>query len=625
MESCGCGTLVCSAVKIMAAVLFLFLHFLTAPALESASDKDSPFKYPHLTRCVSTNMETFYCRWDVGTLQNLSKPEDLRLFYITKFHNTICVKQSGFADMLYKNAAWKYSITFLHVGPLHASSKEWSECPHYSIVRLNECFFGENHTSIWIDYSIQLRSRDQTILYDEKHFNVQDIVQPDPPIGLNWTMLNVSLTGSFYDIMLSWKPPPSADVNMGWMTLQYEVQYRKVHSEHWDTAELVKSTHRSVYGLQTNVNYEVRVRCKKHGEKKFGGFSDSIFVHVPSEASRFPLVALLIFGTLCLIAILMLVILSKQEKLMVILLPPVPGPKIRGIDPELLKKGKLKEFTSILGSPPELRPELYTNDPWVEFIDLDFEEQSDRLTNLDTDFLMDRSLFSNSSHLSIGFRDDDSGRASCCDPDLASDPETSHFHSLVTNQIHHKEPAAAAAAGPGSASPSTTAGEPPSVVPVREALYTQVSEVKPSGKVLLYPEDEMEENTLKDSKEIKTAEKKLLLNTDHRGYTSELNAGKMSQSLPTCNVSDSCSTGEDLSSITCSSSEDYHQPSHESVTNPTSHFHPTPVYTVVEDVDRQNSLVLTPNSIPALQLTVPKAMPTPDGYLTPDLWGSITP
>ncbi|KAM9794903.1 growth hormone receptor b [Syngnathus typhle] len=596
MESRGCETLVFhfSAINIMAAGFFLFLHCITASALESGSVQDSPIKYPHLTDCVSANMETFYCRWDVGTLQNISKPEDVRLFYIIKL-------------------------------PLSTYSKEWSECPHYSTERFNECFFNENHTSVWIDYTIQLRSRDQTI-YDEKHFNVENIVQPDPPLGLNWTLLNMSLTGNFYDIMLSWEPPPSADVKMGWMTLQYEIQHRKVNSERWDTVELVKTTHCSLYGLQTNVNYEVRVRCKKLGEKKFGGFSDSIFVHATSEVSRFPLLALLIFGTLCLVAILMLVILSQQQKLMVILLPPVPGPKIRGIDPELLKKGKIKELTSILGYPPDLRPELYTNDPWVEFIDLDFEEQSDKLTNLDTVFLMDRSLFSNCSNLSIGFRDDDSGHASCCDPDLTNDAETSHLNSLATNQIRKRDPATTS--GPCSVSPNTTAGDLPSEDPVRQALYTQVSEIRPSGKVLLSPEDDMEKNTVNDAEEIKTAERKEDKNTFQlRGiYSSEVNAVKTSPSLPVCNFNDLCSTGEDLSLITCSSSENYQNPSRESFPNPTSHLPPTPVYTVVEDVDRQNSLVLTPNSIPTPQLTISKNIPTtPDGYLTPDLLGNITP
>lgn len=45
----------------------------------------------------------------------------------------------------------------------------------------------------------------------------------------------------------------------------------------------VKSTHCNLYGLETNVNHEVRVRCKMHGGKEFGDFSDSIFIFVPSQ------------------------------------------------------------------------------------------------------------------------------------------------------------------------------------------------------------------------------------------------------------------------------------------------------------------------------------------------------
>lgn len=57
----------------------------------------------------------------------------------------------------------------------HTPPKEWSECPHYSTDTPNECFFNENHTSIWSPYKVQLRSRDQAILYDESLFNVEDI------------------------------------------------------------------------------------------------------------------------------------------------------------------------------------------------------------------------------------------------------------------------------------------------------------------------------------------------------------------------------------------------------------------------------------------------------------------
>uniref|UniRef100_UPI0037E916A6 growth hormone receptor b n=1 Tax=Semicossyphus pulcher TaxID=241346 RepID=UPI0037E916A6 len=579
------------------AVLFFFLHIFSASALESASLQVLPQRPPHLTSCFSANMETFRCRWNVGTFQNLSEPGDLRLLYINK-------------------------------KPPHASPKEWSECPHYSIDRLNECFFNESHTSVWTYYSVQLRSRDQAILYDEKLFTVQDIVQPDPPVGLNWTLLNVSVTGTYYDIMLSWKPPQSADVEMGWMTLQYEVQYRDVSSDQWEVVEPVKSTHCSLYGLQTNINNEVRVRCKMLAGKEFGEFSDSVFIHIPSKVSRFPVVALLIFGALCLVAILMLVVILQQEKLMVILLPPVPGPKIRGIDPELLKKGKLRELTSILGGPPDLRPELYNNDPWVEFIDLDIEEQNDRLTDLDTDCLMQPSLSSNCTPLTIGFRDDDSGRASCCDPDLPSDPEASPFHPLVSNQNHSKEELCPDTSEASFPVESPAAGEPPFEAPSREAMYTQVSEVRSSGKVLLSPEEhtEVEETTSKDKEKEIMAEKEkemkefqlLVVNPDHGGYTSELNAGKINPRLSSGDMSEPCETGGDLSSSMSPS------PYQESDMTPVSPLPPAPVYTVVERVDMQNSLLLTPNSTPAPQLTIPKVMPTPDGYLTPDLLGSIT-
>ncbi|KAE8284818.1 Growth hormone receptor [Larimichthys crocea] len=574
-------------------VLFFFLYIFSASALESPSDQVHRQRHPHFTSCASANMETFHCRWNVGTFQNLSKPGDLRLFYINKKHP-------------------------------HAPPKDWTECPQYSTDRQNECFFNENHTFIWTFYSVQLRSRDQAVLYDEKLFNVQDIVQPDPPYSLNWTLLNVSLTGTYYDIMLSWKPPQSADVESGWMKLQYEVQYRDISSDLWEVVDLVQSTHRSIYGLQTNTNHEVRVRCKMFGGKEFGEFGDSVFIHIPSKVSRFPIVAWLIFGALCLVAILMLVIISQQEKLMVILLPPVPGPKIRGIDPELLKTGKLRELTSILGGPRDLRPELYNNDPWVEFIDLDIEEQS-KTIDLDTDCLMHRSLSSNCTPLSIGFRDNDSGRASCCDPDLPGDPEASPFHPLTPTQTFSEEascPTACESSLPGQ---SPTNEEPPFVALGREALYTQVSEVRSSGKVLLSPEEqtEVEKTTSKDTEKDVMAEKEkerkefqlLVVNPDHGGYTSELNAGKMSPR----EMNEPCQTVRDLSSSLPSS------PYHESDAIPVSSLPPAPVYTVVESVDRQNSLLLTPNSTPAPQLIIPKTMPTPDGYLTPNLLGSITP
>lgn len=226
----------------------------------------------------------------------------------------------------------------------------------------------------------------------------------------------------------------------------------------------------------------------------------------------------------------------------------------------------------------------------MEFIDLDIEEQCDRLTDLDTDCLMRRSPSSNGAALTVGFRDDDSGRASCCDPDLPSDPEVSPFHPLIPNQSPSGETA------PVQTPPA--AGEP---------MYTQVSEVKPSGKVLLTPEEqsELEGSHGRDAALKRKVEEKefqlVVLDPPGGDYTSEL--GK---------TSSASSAGGSGSSPSASPQ----------VPPPD----PTAAYTMVEAVDRQNSLLLAPNSTPAPPLVITaKTLPAPTGYLTPDLLGSIAP
>lgn len=501
----------------------------------TGSDCTSEQVLPHITDCFSANMETFRCQWSHGSLHNLSEPGDLRLFYIR-----------------------------------HALG-EWMECPDYSTDRHDECFFNANHTYIWTSYRVQLRSRDQTVVYDESNFQVYDRVRPDPPYNLSWALLNTSVSGQYYDIMVNWIPPESADVKSGWMRLNYELQHRDTSTNVWKVSDILESTHSSVFGLHTNTNYEVRVRCKAFGAMKFGGFSDSIYVYTPSKVFRFPVAALLIFGALCLVAILMLVIISQQEKLMVLLLPPIPGPKIRGIDPELLKKGKLRELTSILG-PSDVRPELYTGDPWVEFIELDLEEQHDMLTHLDTHCLVPGSLCAHDSPNSTCFRDDDSGRASCCDPDLHSDAENSPFHPNTTEQINQPQEMSAS-------SPL-----------INQAMYTQVSEVRPSGNVVLSPEEAKENKSVKDMEQKRTD----IFVADSSGYTME--PGKINQSEGNVGTNSFSMNTENAL------------------------LPPAPVYTVVESVDMQNSLLLNP-SFPHLMIS----KPMPEGYLTPELFGSITP
>lgn len=191
----------------------------------------------------------------------------------------------------------------------------------------------------------------------------------------------------------------------------------------------------------------------------------------------------------------------------------------------------------------------------MESIDL-VKESTNRLTDLKPDCLLKVSLSSNCSPLTVSFTDEHSGQASCCEPDLFSEPETSTVPPLSSSQASDQT-TGCLLRGPG------TSG--------REASYTQVSEVRSNGKLVLSPE--LEQSSSKDAK------------------------------------SDS-----ELGAVTHPSSS--HDP--ESTAAAAS---PAPAYTLVG----ATGLVVTPDATPSLKLVIPKNVPTPTGYLMPDLLGSITP
>ncbi|XP_026883429.2 growth hormone receptor a isoform X1 [Electrophorus electricus] len=430
----------------------------TGPASELLTP--DPPTQPHFTGCRSREQETFRCWWSVGSFTNLSEPGALAVFF--QMTNT------------------------LYAG--------WRECPEYTASVQNECYFNKTYTHIWTSYRVQLRDTAYNITYDERCFTVENIVHPDPPVALNWTLLNVSRSGLNFDILVRWAPPPSADVQMGWMSLKYEVQYRPRNGTRWEKMDLESGTQLSIYGLNTDKEYEVRVRCTMSAFENFGEFSDSVFVQVaqiPSKESMFPVMLLLVFGGVGLLLLLLLIILSQQERLLVILLPPVPAPKIKGIDPELLKKGKMEQLDSLLRSQNVCKPHSAPKDPWVEFIQLDMEDVVEKSETSDTQHLLGLTHLGSSHALSLK-GDDDSGRASCYDPDMGAEPESippvrevhspvvarssfsTHIHSTTTT------PEAAGMHIPVQMQPSSQSW-------INMDFYAQVSDVTPGGGVLLSP------------------------------------------------------------------------------------------------------------------------------------------
>uniref|UniRef100_A0A8C0YIL8 Growth hormone receptor b n=1 Tax=Cyprinus carpio carpio TaxID=630221 RepID=A0A8C0YIL8_CYPCA len=515
----------------------------------AANAADVTITLPHLTGCFSRELMTFRCQWETGSLQNHTELEDLSLFYM-----------------------------------LEKDSKKWMECPSYSSIRKNECYFDSSNTIIWFSYVVQLRSRSLDVVYDEMSFNVEDIVFPDPPVGLNWTLLSMGSTGLIYDVVVSWVPPPSAAENMktGWILLVYETQYREKGSDQWNSLDNGKDTQAHIYGLRSNIEYEVRVRSKMRGYN-FGVFSDSILILIPNTESRIPVTAVLVFAAVGIVIILMLVVVSRQQKLMVIFLPPVPGPKIKGIDPMLLQKGQLSEFTSILGTQSGLRPELYSNDPWVEFIEVDIDEPHESQEELQV---------SDSPQMSSSFRDDDSGRASCCDPDLSDHDQTDLHHPSASNHdgFHPLTRAQSGPEQPAAVCPHDTTWS--------NSLYSQVSDVTQCGQVVLSPE-EQETMALKDKDHNKRKEiQQLVVIPDERGYTSEFVASTISTHHNKTNPpADQSQSQEQHGAF-----RDLQILSTETVTSPQSTAFPilamptSPEYTIIDGVDWKNSLLLKPNT-----------------------------
>nr|AAR25669.1 class I helical cytokine receptor number 6 [Tetraodon nigroviridis] len=578
---------------------------------------------PHFTECVSRNQETFQCWWSPGGFHNLSSPGALRVFYLKRNSGSLV--------------------------------NEWKECPKY-IHSNRECFFDKNHTSVWTTYCMQLRSQNVTYSDQDYCFFVENIVRPDPPVSLNWTLLNISPSGLSYDVIVNWEPPPSADVKAGWMRIEYEIQYRERNSTTWEALEVQRHTHQTIYGLTIGKDYEVHIRCRMQAFQKFGEFSDSIFIEVtevPSRESPFSLTVALVFGAVSVLLLLVLV-----AALMKILLPPVPAPKIKGIDPELLKKGKLDELSFILssggmGGLPSYAPVFYQDEPWVEFIEVEGEEgdSPEKLHSQDSDTQKLLGLPVSVSHgMNQGgsgtnsIPHDDSGHNSFYDPELLNPDTQVLMGPLLPSQ------------GEDQRSPSPDTSKTPGVPAqpgtartwVNTDFYAQVSNVMPSGGVVLSPGQQLriqeslaaakveaqkkanesqDAEDAKEKKEVEQLPQLLLMDPEGSGYTTESSARQFY--TPPC--SPEPVEGSKATNARAAPAAEHQQSPYLLPDSPqTQVLAPVADYTVVQELDSQHSLLLNPPPRPSPPPAAPrdplKALPAmPVGYVTPDLLSNLSP
>lgn len=327
-------------------------------------------------------------------------------------------------------------------------------------------------------------------------------------------------------------------------------------------------------------------------------------------------------------------------------------------------------MSSVLSSHPLCKAEMYREEPWVEFIELDLErmDAAEKTGCLDTQRLLGLAPHLGSSHR-LAVKDGDLGRASCYEPELSeADPTAAAAFCLrlqemaVTSREQQSDrpaPDVGPAPDAGPAPEGVADGRPviqtqlSTQSSVSMDFYAQVSDVTPLGGVVLSPGQQVrgpgekgegvDGQPLKNPKEGQKKEGEgrvekevplplLIVAPGSGAYTSELGTRQV---------------GSD-----CSRREAFQDPPAEMPQPPTeknaveqfalivppageyqspyflpstSQLPPVADYTVVQDVDAQQSLLLNPSTPPPPSVASVKPPPAmPVGYLTPDLLGNIS-
>ncbi|XP_072113613.1 growth hormone receptor-like isoform X2 [Mobula birostris] len=699
---------------------WLIWYLLAVAFIDSAHSSDGP----SITECRSPEQETFTCSWSAGSIQNLTEHGQLKFFYA------------------------------------EGDDPNWRECPKY-IARENSCYFNQTHTSE-TEYCVQLKSGN--ITHDQRCFVLAEIVKPDAPISLNWSLLNISQSGLIMDIQLWWAVSVNADASSGRIPRKFGIHYKLSQAEHWSVIETLPGLRppQPLYGLATGKEYAIRLKCSYHNVGNFSEFSDILYVYLPTPHSvedplerpsiiecRSPeqetftcrwssgtyqnltehrqlrffytkgnnadwkecpkylhnksscyfnqtytsiwvsycvqlkselqgqditfdkrcfsidnieagllFRLILAFASLGIALIVFLFLYTKNQRLKLFFLPPVPVPKIKGIDSDLLKKGKMDEVNSIFANHLSYKSDVYIDDPWIEFIDTDFDDVDEKTEVLDTDRLLGSAHPKTDNCLNV--KDDDSGRDSCYEPDVSeaegagcrpSANELTSFQLKASDEIEDAKDATGIPVGTSDADDQRslqasdeecdcsqvqqgiTASTKTEVThpPVHSQLsnqssfgkmdfYAQVSDITPAGGVLLSPgqQNKAEVAPTKETSAVPKASQKGT--HPDSAYTSE---GDMRQFCASSvskenllgtekNLNQSnYFTTESLATTTigsCKEAENARQPKL-----------PVPDYTSIHMVDSQQSLLLNPNVLPS------KSQPTLAGYLMPEQLGSVVP
>ncbi|KAM8872127.1 growth hormone receptor isoform 1-T1 [Synchiropus picturatus] len=286
---------------------------------------------PLIHLCRSRNMEDFSCWWH--PLTNLSDAEQ-PAYVLT------------------------YSIAG---GPRH-------ECPDYKTSGPDSCHFDRRHTTIWQIFCLNVTAITARGNYTSPvHcLDVADIVQMEAPVNLTYKLVAMGGDEVGHSAELSWSYPVPSDIQNGWITLEYELQYRRVgETNNWKEKSSLHEPQVQLIGLPVS-DYVVRVRCRSTASKLWSNWSGTLLMSVPAQQPSGKFLALILVMSIGGVALLVVMfgIIPQSKRIKDFFLPPIPKPRIIGIDPLLLKKGHFAEINRHLSSFHGYHQPIYSEEIW---------------------------------------------------------------------------------------------------------------------------------------------------------------------------------------------------------------------------------------------------------------------
>ncbi|XP_026063155.1 growth hormone receptor-like isoform X3 [Carassius auratus] len=229
------------------------------------------------------------------------------------------------------------------------SERAPQECPDYVSGGINSCFFDAKHTQIWEMYCMNVTAHTHTgPITSRKHcLDVVEIVETDPPFNLTYIMLNESIGEVGRSVLVSWLHPIESLVHEQLVMLVYELRYRNLaQPDNWRVMERLREPHVEFLDLPVG-RYEFSVRCRTTSNKHWSVWSESIIVTINGRALSDQMLALILVTSIAIMIFLFISLGNIRRgmcRIKSFLLPAIPKPRIPGLEPALLKKGKIDEI-----------------------------------------------------------------------------------------------------------------------------------------------------------------------------------------------------------------------------------------------------------------------------------------